>query len=130
MPYVSHTPRESTAIVALHRKELGARERSGERDLGGDDLSDMFDYARAAAGSVVYVSLVSSADPTHAVESRARDCTTRTSSTTTNSVEPRLRGLRLAVLASIAWPAPPPATGRGSKSRSTSPTACAAAAST
>jgi len=44
-PYVSHTQRETTAIVRYieHNWALGTM---GERDLGGDDLSDMFDYAR------------------------------------------------------------------------------------
>jgi phospholipase C len=47
MPFVSHTQRESTAIVRFIEKNW-ALGTLGERDLGGDDLSDMFDYARPA----------------------------------------------------------------------------------
>ena len=46
-PYVSHTRRESTAITAFIEKNwtLG---NMGQRDVSDDDLSDMFDYTRAA----------------------------------------------------------------------------------
>lgn len=46
-PYVSHTRRESTAITRFIEKNwnLGTM---GERDVSDDDLSDMFDYTRAA----------------------------------------------------------------------------------
>jgi phospholipase C len=44
--YVSHTQRESTSIVRYIEKnwELG---NLGQRDASGDDLTDMFDYARS-----------------------------------------------------------------------------------
>ena len=47
MPYVSHTRRESTAITKFIEKnwKLG---NMGQRDVTDDDLSDMFDYTRAA----------------------------------------------------------------------------------
>lgn len=45
-PYVSHTVRESTAIVRFIEKNW-ALGTLGQRDAAGDDLSDMFDYARA-----------------------------------------------------------------------------------
>ena len=44
-PYVSHTQRETTSIVRFIERNW-ALGTLGERDLGGDDLSDMFDYAR------------------------------------------------------------------------------------
>ncbi|MGA8535716.1 MAG: alkaline phosphatase family protein [Candidatus Tumulicola sp.] len=47
VPYVSHTERETTAVVRFIEKNW-ALGTLGERDLGGDDLSDMFDYARPA----------------------------------------------------------------------------------
>jgi phospholipase C len=46
-PYVSHTQRETTSIVRFIERNW-ALGTLGERDLGGDDLSDMFDYARPA----------------------------------------------------------------------------------
>jgi phospholipase C len=47
MPYVSHTRRESTAIIKFIEKNwtLGNLE---QRDVTDDDLSDMFDYTRSA----------------------------------------------------------------------------------
>lgn len=47
MPFVSHTVRSSTAIVRFIEKNW-ALGTLGQRDAAGDDLSDMFDYARAA----------------------------------------------------------------------------------
>ena len=44
-PYVSHTQRESTAIVRFIERNW-ALGTLNERDASGDDLSDMFDYAR------------------------------------------------------------------------------------
>ena len=44
-PYVSHTQRESTSIVRFIERNW-ALGNLGERDAAGDDLSDMFDYAR------------------------------------------------------------------------------------
>jgi phospholipase C len=46
MPYVSHTVRESTAITKFIEKNW-ALGNMGQRDVGDDDLSDMFDYTRA-----------------------------------------------------------------------------------
>jgi phospholipase C len=46
MPYVSHTQRSTTAIVTFIEKNW-ALGTLGQRDASGDDLSDMFDYARA-----------------------------------------------------------------------------------
>ncbi len=46
-PYVSHTVRESTAIVRFIEKNWALGDL-GQRDASGDDLSDMFDYTRAA----------------------------------------------------------------------------------
>ena len=46
IPYVSHTVRESTAIVRFIEKNWGLG-NLGQRDASGDDLSDMFDYTRA-----------------------------------------------------------------------------------
>jgi phospholipase C len=46
-PYVSHTPRATTAIVRFIEKNW-ALGTLGQRDASGDDLSDMFDYARSA----------------------------------------------------------------------------------
>ncbi|MEO6834905.1 MAG: alkaline phosphatase family protein [Candidatus Tumulicola sp.] len=46
-PYVSHTQRSTTAIVRFIEKNW-ALGTLGERDAAGDDLSDMFDYARPA----------------------------------------------------------------------------------
>ncbi|HTU80789.1 MAG TPA: alkaline phosphatase family protein [Candidatus Acidoferrales bacterium] len=43
---VSHTQRESTAIVRFIERNWALR-NLGRRDASGDDLSDMFDYARA-----------------------------------------------------------------------------------
>jgi phospholipase C len=45
-PYVSHTKRESTSIDAFIEKNWGLG-NLGQRDVIDDDLSDMFDYARA-----------------------------------------------------------------------------------
>ena len=47
MPYVSHTQRSTTAIVRFIEKNW-ALGTLGQRDASGDDLSDMFDYARPA----------------------------------------------------------------------------------
>ncbi|HET6274307.1 MAG TPA: alkaline phosphatase family protein [Candidatus Cybelea sp.] len=46
-PYVSHTRRESTAITKFI-EENWALGNMGQRDVTDDDLSDMFDYTRAA----------------------------------------------------------------------------------
>ncbi len=46
-PYVSHTVRESTAILTFIEKNW-ALGNMGQRDATDDDLSDMFDYTRAA----------------------------------------------------------------------------------
>jgi len=43
--YVSHTVRESTSIVRFIERNWGL-DNLGQRDASGDDLSDMFDYAR------------------------------------------------------------------------------------
>jgi phospholipase C len=45
-PYVSHTIRESTSIVRFIEKNWALGDL-GQRDASGDDLSDLFDYARA-----------------------------------------------------------------------------------
>ncbi|MGC1381551.1 MAG: alkaline phosphatase family protein [Candidatus Baltobacteraceae bacterium] len=45
-PYVSHTRRESTSITKFIEKNWGLG-NMGQRDVTDDDLSDMFDYARA-----------------------------------------------------------------------------------
>lgn len=47
MPYVSHTVRESTSIIRFIEKNWALGDL-GQRDASGDDLSDLFDYARAA----------------------------------------------------------------------------------
>jgi phospholipase C len=47
MPYVSHTRRESTAITKFIETNW-ALGNLGQRDVTDDDLSDMFDYTRAA----------------------------------------------------------------------------------
>ena len=47
MPYVSHTRRESTAITKFIERNWNLG-NMGQRDVGDDDLSDMFDYTRAA----------------------------------------------------------------------------------
>ncbi|MBV9718663.1 MAG: hypothetical protein JOZ77_05050 [Candidatus Eremiobacteraeota bacterium] len=47
-PYVSHTRRESTAIVKFIEKNWALGDM-GQRDVNDDDLSDMFDYTRPAA---------------------------------------------------------------------------------
>jgi phospholipase C len=44
-PYVSHTIRESTAIVRFIERNW-ALGNLGQRDASGDDLSDLFDYTR------------------------------------------------------------------------------------
>ncbi len=44
---MSHTVRESTAIVRFIEKNWALGDL-GQRDASGDDLSDMFDYTRAA----------------------------------------------------------------------------------
>ncbi|MBV8491448.1 MAG: hypothetical protein JO199_13055, partial [Candidatus Eremiobacteraeota bacterium] len=44
-PYVSHTVRESTAILRFIERNWSLG-NLGQRDASGDDLSDMFDYAR------------------------------------------------------------------------------------
>jgi phospholipase C len=46
-PFVSHTRRESTAITTFIEKNW-ALGNLGQRDATDDDLSDMFDYTRAA----------------------------------------------------------------------------------
>jgi phospholipase C len=46
-PFVSHTRRESTAITTFIEKNW-ALGNMGQRDATDDDLSDMFDYTRAA----------------------------------------------------------------------------------
>jgi phospholipase C len=46
-PYVSHTVRESTSIVRFIEKNWALGDL-GQRDASGDDLSDLFDYSRAA----------------------------------------------------------------------------------
>jgi phospholipase C len=46
-PYVSHTRRESTSITKFI-EENWALGNMGQRDVTDDDLSDMFDYTRAA----------------------------------------------------------------------------------
>lgn len=46
-PFVSHTRRESTAITTFIEKNW-ALGNMGQRDVTDDDLSDMFDYTRAA----------------------------------------------------------------------------------
>lgn len=46
-PYVSHTRRESTSITKFIEKNWSLG-NLGQRDLSDDDLSDMFDYTRAA----------------------------------------------------------------------------------
>lgn len=46
-PFVSHTRRESTAITTFIEKNW-ALGNLGQRDVTDDDLSDMFDYTRAA----------------------------------------------------------------------------------
>ncbi len=46
LPYVSHTVRESTAIVKFIERNW-ALGNMGQRDVTDDDLSDMFDYTRA-----------------------------------------------------------------------------------
>lgn len=46
-PFISHTRRESTAITAFIEKNWSLG-NMGQRDAGDDDLSDMFDYTRAA----------------------------------------------------------------------------------
>ncbi|MBV8116357.1 MAG: hypothetical protein JOY69_08130 [Candidatus Eremiobacteraeota bacterium] len=57
IPFVSHTQRESTAIVHFIERNW-ALGTLNERDLGGDDLSDMFDYARATpVPSFTYLAL-------------------------------------------------------------------------
>jgi phospholipase C len=45
-PYVSHTKRESTSILAFIEKNW-ALGNLGQRDATDDDLSDLFDYTRA-----------------------------------------------------------------------------------
>jgi len=47
LPYVSHTRRESTAITKFIERNWNLG-NMGQRDLTDDDLSDMFDYTRAA----------------------------------------------------------------------------------
>ncbi|HVN69826.1 MAG TPA: alkaline phosphatase family protein [Candidatus Binatia bacterium] len=47
LPYVSHTRRESTSITTFIEKNW-ALGNMGRRDATDDDLSDMFDYTRAA----------------------------------------------------------------------------------
>ncbi len=47
LPYVSHTRRESTSIVKFIEKNWALGDM-GQRDATDDDLSDMFDYSRAA----------------------------------------------------------------------------------
>jgi phospholipase C len=47
-PFVSHTVRESTSIVRFVEKNW-ALGNLGQRDASGDDLSDLFDYARSQA---------------------------------------------------------------------------------
>jgi phospholipase C len=47
MPYVSHARRESTAITKFIEKNWNLG-NMGQRDVTDDDLSDMFDYTRAA----------------------------------------------------------------------------------
>jgi phospholipase C len=47
LPYVSHTRRESTAITKFIEKNWNLG-NMGQRDVTDDDLSDMFDYTRAA----------------------------------------------------------------------------------
>jgi phospholipase C len=47
LPFVSHTRRESTAITTFIEKNW-ALGNMGQRDATDDDLSDMFDYTRAA----------------------------------------------------------------------------------
>lgn len=44
--FVSHTQRESTSIVRYIEKNWALGDL-GQRDASGDDLSDLFDYARA-----------------------------------------------------------------------------------
>jgi phospholipase C len=44
-PFVSHTVRESTAILRYIERNWGLG-NLGQRDASGDDLSDMFDYTR------------------------------------------------------------------------------------
>lgn len=46
-PYVSHTRRESTAIVKFIEKNWNLG-NMGQRDVTDDDLSDMFDYTRGS----------------------------------------------------------------------------------
>lgn len=45
-PYVSHTRRESTSITKFIERNW-ALGNMGQRDVGDDDLSDMFDYTRS-----------------------------------------------------------------------------------
>lgn len=47
MPFVSHRQRESTAITKFIETNWNLG-NMGQRDVGDDDLSDMFDYTRAA----------------------------------------------------------------------------------
>ncbi len=47
MPYVSHTRRESTSITKFIERNWNLG-NMGQRDVNDDDLSDMFDYTRAA----------------------------------------------------------------------------------
>jgi phospholipase C len=47
MPFVSHRRRESTAITKFIETNWGLGDM-GQRDVTDDDLSDMFDYTRAA----------------------------------------------------------------------------------
>jgi phospholipase C len=47
LPYISHTRRESTAITRFIETNWNLGDM-GQRDVTDDDLSDMFDYTRAA----------------------------------------------------------------------------------
>ena len=83
----------------------------GQRDASGDDLSDMFDYTRAAPVPAISQLSMQRMIRAHRLQSRSRDRTTRTPSTTTSSVREAATVCGSAVLASISWPVPPPGYG-------------------
>ena len=107
-PFVSHTRRESTSITKFIEKNWNLG-NMGQRDVTDDDLSDMFDYTRASPVPPFSERYTEPADSQNPLQLGGAPIATITSSTTIASVE--LNGLRLAVLAAISWPAPPPGYG-------------------
>ena len=103
----------------------------GQRDVTDDDLSDMFDYTRAAPVPAFSEACDGAVDPSHALQSRR--CRTRRSHRRRRQVE------RASWICGVCgWRCSLRSRGRrrrramdrGSRSPSTSPTACAGAGST